>query len=146
MILPSHHGHLRTRQAFLTPYSLARRHPFCFGLHTSRSQLSSCLIPSLLLNTHRLDGYSPLKSSSMTTNPLGFPSWNIPGDNAWQLTAASLVGLQSIPGLAVMYAGLVKKKWAINSAFMVFYAFSCILIVWVIWGYKMGMRSNASTL
>ncbi|MCJ1294793.1 hypothetical protein MMC34_006351 [Xylographa carneopallida] len=73
----------------------------------------------------------------MATNPLGFPSWNIPGDNAWQLTAASLVGLQSIPGLAVLYAGIVKKKWAINSAFMVFYAFSCVLIVWVIWGYKM---------
>jgi Amt family ammonium transporter len=24
------------------------------------------------------------------------------GDNAWQLTAASLVGLQSVPGLVVM--------------------------------------------
>ncbi|MCJ1250343.1 hypothetical protein MMC30_007569 [Trapelia coarctata] len=42
------------------------------------------------------------------------------GDNAWQLIAAGLVGLQSIPGLAVLYAGIVKKKWAINSAFMVF--------------------------
>ena len=29
------------------------------------------------------------------------------GDNAWQLTAASLVGLQSVPGLAVLYAGVV---------------------------------------
>lgn len=59
------------------------------------------------------------------------------GDNAWQLTAASLVGLQSIPGLAVLYAGIVKKKWAINSAFMVFYAFSAVLVVWVLWAYKM---------
>lgn len=59
------------------------------------------------------------------------------GDNAWQLTAASLVGLQSIPGLAVLYAGIVKKKWAINSAFMVFYAISAVLVVWVLWVYKM---------
>ena len=66
------------------------------------------------------------------------PSWLNAGDNAWQLTAASLVGLQSIPGLAVLYAGIVKRKWAINSAFMVFYAFAATLIVWVLFAYKMG--------
>jgi Amt family ammonium transporter len=52
------------------------------------------------------------------------PAWLDTGDNAWQLTAASLVGLQSIPGLMVLYAGLVKKKWAINSMFMAFYGFA----------------------
>src|SRR5271168_4572208 len=65
------------------------------------------------------------------------PSWLIQGDNAWQLTAASLVALQSIPGLAIMYAGIVKRKWAINSAFMAFYAFAAVLICWVLWAYKM---------
>jgi len=65
------------------------------------------------------------------------PSWLNEGDNAWQLTAASLVALQSIPGLAVMYAGIVKRKWAINSAFMAFYAFAAVLICWVLWAYKM---------
>eukprot|EP00850_Spirogloea_muscicola_P025123 SM002237S07036 [mRNA] locus=s2237:328:1748:- [translate_table: standard] len=58
------------------------------------------------------------------------------GDNAWQLTAATLVGLQSIPGLMILYGGIVKKKWAVNSAFMVLYAFSAVLICWVGWGYK----------
>jgi Amt family ammonium transporter len=60
------------------------------------------------------------------------------GDNAWQLTAASLVALQSVPGLVVLYAGIVKTKWAINSAFMAFYAFAAVLICWVLWGYKVG--------
>ena len=64
------------------------------------------------------------------------PSWLIKGDNAWQLTAASLVGLQSVPGLVVLYSGIVKKKWAINSAFMAFYAFACVLICWVVYAYK----------
>jgi Amt family ammonium transporter len=66
------------------------------------------------------------------------PPWLNNGDNAWQLTAASLVGLQSIPGLVIFYAGIMKRKWAINSAFMAFYAFACVLIVWVIFAYKMG--------
>jgi Amt family ammonium transporter len=65
-------------------------------------------------------------------------TWLDTGDNAWQLTAASLVGLQSIPGLVVLYAGIVKRKWAINSAFMAFYAFAAVLICWVTWAYKMG--------
>lgn len=66
------------------------------------------------------------------------PSWLVNGDNAWQLTAATLVGLQSVPGLMVMYAGLVKKKWAINSAFMVLYAFAAVLVCWTIFDYKAG--------
>jgi ammonium transporter, Amt family len=59
------------------------------------------------------------------------------GDNAWQLTAASLVALQSVPGLVVLSAGLVKTKWAINSAFMAFYAFAMTLVCWVLWAYKL---------
>src|ERR1700738_5428448 len=66
------------------------------------------------------------------------PPWLDKGDNAWQLTASSLVGLQSIPGLVVLYAGIVKRKWAINSAFMAFYAYAAVMICWVLWAYKMG--------
>jgi ammonium transporter, Amt family len=65
------------------------------------------------------------------------PKWLDTGDNAWQLAAATFVGLQSIPGLAVLYGGVVKKKWAINSAFMCFYAFASVLVVWVLFDYNM---------
>src|SRR6516164_4223162 len=44
------------------------------------------------------------------------PQWLDSGNNAWQLAAATFVGLQSIPGLTILYGGIVKKKWAINSA------------------------------
>jgi Amt family ammonium transporter len=65
------------------------------------------------------------------------PQWLDTGDNAWQLAAATFVGLQSIPGLTVLYGGIVKKKWAINSAFMAMYAFASVLVVWVLFGYNM---------
>jgi ammonium transporter, Amt family len=65
------------------------------------------------------------------------PKWLDTGNNAWQLAAATFVGLQSIPGLVVLYGGLVKKKWAINSAFMAMYAFAAVMIVWVLWAYNM---------
>jgi Amt family ammonium transporter len=65
------------------------------------------------------------------------PHWLNEGDNAWQLAAATFVGLQSIPGLTVLYGGIVKKKWAINSAFMSMYAFASVLIVWILFDYNM---------
>ncbi len=65
------------------------------------------------------------------------PKWLDTGNNAWQLAAATFVGMQSIPGLAVLYGGYVKQKWAINSAFMCFYAFASVLVVWVLFDYNM---------
>ncbi|HEY1798991.1 MAG TPA: ammonium transporter [Stellaceae bacterium] len=65
------------------------------------------------------------------------PKWLDTGSNAWQMAAATFVGLQSIPGLVILYGGIVKKKWALNSAFMAMYAFAAVMIVWVLWGYNM---------
>src|SRR5580704_4090367 len=65
------------------------------------------------------------------------PKWLDTGNNAWQLAAATFVGLQSIPGLMVLYGGVVKKKWAINSAFMTLYAFASVLVVWILFDYNM---------
>ncbi|MGH7051798.1 MAG: ammonium transporter, partial [Acetobacteraceae bacterium] len=65
------------------------------------------------------------------------PKWLDTGDNAWQLAAATFVALQSVPGLVILYGGIVKKKWAINSAFMAIYGFAAVMVVWALWAYKM---------
>ena len=65
------------------------------------------------------------------------PKWLDTGSNAWQMAAATFVGLQSVPGLVILYGGIVKKKWALNSAFMAMYAFAAVMIVWVLWAYNM---------
>jgi ammonium transporter, Amt family len=69
------------------------------------------------------------------------PSWLDTGANAWQLTAATFVGLMSLPGLALLYGGLVPKKWVVNTMFMAFTGFSMVMVVWVLWAYKMGFGS-----
>jgi len=38
-----------------------------------------------------------------------YPTWLHPGDNAWQMTAATLVGLMSVPGLVVLYGGVMQN-------------------------------------
>src|SRR5438093_7197394 len=67
-----------------------------------------------------------------------YPSWLNPGDNAWQMTAATFVGLMSVPGLVVLYGGVMQKRWSVNSMMMAFIAFALVLIVWVGYGFKMG--------
>src|SRR5213596_874853 len=66
-----------------------------------------------------------------------YEAWLNPGDNAWQLTAATLVGLMSVPGLAVLYGGVMQKRWSVNSMMLSFVAFALVLLLWVLWGYKM---------
>ncbi|KAF9594031.1 hypothetical protein IFM89_026883 [Coptis chinensis] len=69
--------------------------------------------------------------------PPAVPDWLNKGDNAWQMTASTLVALQSMPGLVILYGSIVKKKWAVNSAFMALYAFAAVLICWVLLCYRM---------
>jgi len=72
-----------------------------------------------------------------------YPSWLNTGDNTWQLVAATFVGLMSLPGLAVLYASIVQKKWAVNVLAMMFAGFSLVLVAWVLWSYKMGFGATS---
>src|SRR3984893_14051257 len=69
---------------------------------------------------------------------LAYPDFVVAGDNAWQLTAATLVGLMSVPGLAILYGGVMQKRWSVNSMMLTFVAFALVLVAWVLWAFKMG--------
>ncbi|MBV8597952.1 MAG: ammonium transporter [Actinobacteria bacterium] len=69
---------------------------------------------------------------------LPYPSWLNPGDNAWQVTAATLVGLMSVPGLVVLYGSVMQKRWSVNSMMLAFTGFAAVLIVWVFYAFDMG--------
>ena len=78
-----------------------------------------------------------------TAVPVPYPSWLNPADNTWQITAATFVGLMSLPALAVLYASIVQKKWAVNVLAMMFAGFSLVLVAWVLWSYKMGFGATS---
>ncbi|KAF8728965.1 hypothetical protein HU200_018268 [Digitaria exilis] len=65
------------------------------------------------------------------------PEWLNKGDNAWQMLSATLVGLQGFPGLALFYAGLLHRKWAVNSSFMALYAMAAAMPCWALWAHNM---------
>ena len=49
----------------------------------------------------------------------------------------------SLPGLAVLYGGLVQRKWVVNTMLMIFSGFSAVLVVWMLWGYNLGFGPAA---
>lgn len=68
------------------------------------------------------------------------------GNNSWQMTAATLVGLMSIPGLVVLYGGVMQKRWSVNSMMMAFVAFAIVLILWCLFAFKMAFGTPTHIL
>ncbi|MES2207982.1 MAG: ammonium transporter [Pseudomonadota bacterium] len=53
------------------------------------------------------------------------------GDTAWMLVSTAFVLMMTIPGLALFYSGLVRKKNALST---IGHSFSSVLLVSVLWG------------
>ena len=64
------------------------------------------------------------------------------GDTAWMIVATALVMLMSIPGLALFYGGLAKRKDSLNTMAMTFVTFCIVSLLWVIYGYTFSFGSD----
>src|ERR1700759_3434664 len=59
------------------------------------------------------------------------------GDTAWMLASTGLVLLMTIPGLALFYAGMVRKKNVLATIAQSFGATALITVLWMLIGYSM---------
>ncbi|MGZ4915415.1 MAG: ammonium transporter [Halobacteriota archaeon] len=57
------------------------------------------------------------------------------GDTAWMLISTALVMFMTVPGLALFYAGLVRRENVLNTLFLSFSAYAVASIVWFVYGY-----------
>lgn len=64
------------------------------------------------------------------------------GDTAWMLVAAAMVMLMTIPGLALFYGGLAKRKDSLNTMAMSFVTFCIISLLWVIFGFSFSFNGD----
>ena len=64
------------------------------------------------------------------------------GDTAWMLTSTALVLMMTIPGLALFYGGMVRKK-NVLAIVMQCFAITCIVtIVWMVIGYSLAFTDG----
>src|SRR6202451_795155 len=64
------------------------------------------------------------------------------GDTAWMITSSALVLLMTIPGLALFYAGMVRKKNILATAAQSFGATCIITVLWMVIGYSIAFTNN----
>jgi Amt family ammonium transporter len=60
-----------------------------------------------------------------------------PGHNAWMMTSAALVLFMTLPGLALFYGGLVRKKNALSVLAQCFGITGLVTILWWAFGYSL---------
>jgi Amt family ammonium transporter len=66
------------------------------------------------------------------------------GDTAWMLTATALVLMMTIPGLALFYGGMVRKKNVLATVAQSFGATCIITVLWMVISYSMAFTTNSS--
>jgi Amt family ammonium transporter len=68
------------------------------------------------------------------------------GDTAWMLSATALVLLMTIPGLALFYAGMVRKKNVLGTMAHSFATTCIVTILWVVIGYSLAFMPGSAFL
>jgi len=66
------------------------------------------------------------------------------GDTAWLLTSTALVLMMTIPGLALFYAGMVRKKNILATAAQSFAITAVVTVVWAIIGYSLAFTNGGA--
>ena len=66
------------------------------------------------------------------------------GDTAWLLTATALVLLMTLPGLALFYGGMVRRKNVLGTMMHSLSAAAVVTVVWVLIGYSLAFGNGAS--
>src|SRR5256714_10121906 len=64
------------------------------------------------------------------------------GDTAWMIAATALVLMMSIPGLALFYCGMVRKKNVLATMAQTFLCIALGSLLWVLVGYTLAFSGG----
>jgi ammonium transporter, Amt family len=64
------------------------------------------------------------------------------GDTAWMLTSMAIVLMMTLPGLALFYGGMVRKK-NVGDTVMTSFAIACLIsVLWLVFTYSLAFRAG----
>ncbi|KAA9369201.1 ammonium transporter [Ochrobactrum quorumnocens] len=103
-------------------------------------QMALATLPALLV----LAG-TALAQDAAATAPTPTPTPTLDtGDTAWMLTSTALVLMMTIPGLALFYGGMVRKKNVLSTVMQSF-AVTCLMsVLWMVAGYSLAFTDGGS--
>ena len=126
-----------------------------FASHvTSKSWAQPADLPAIQAKTAPADGIVPAQDAKpaepakpeekKAEEKKPTPSTLSPGDTAWMLTATALVLLMTIPGVALFYGGMVRKKNVLSVVMHVFAITCLITVVWIVIGYSLAFTGDGN--
>jgi Amt family ammonium transporter len=68
------------------------------------------------------------------------------GDTAWMLTSTALVLLMTIPGVALFYSGMVRKKNVLATAMQSFAITCLVTVIWMVVGYSLAFDAGTAII
>jgi Amt family ammonium transporter len=91
------------------------------------------------------DSAAPAAAAAAPTEPVqvGFDKINS-GDTAWMLTSSALVLMMTIPGLALFYGGMVRKKNVLATLMQSFVITCLVTVLWWAVGYSIAFTPGGS--
>ncbi len=86
---------------------------------------------------------TPAVAAPAVDEPAAAPAPKIDtGDTAWMLTSSVLVLMMTIPGLALFYGGMVRKKNILATLAQSFGATALITVLWMVIGYSFAFTGD----
>ena len=64
------------------------------------------------------------------------------GDTAWMLTSTALVLMMTVPGLALFYGGMVRKKNVLDTMMQSFAITCLVTVIWMVAGYSIAFDTT----
>jgi Amt family ammonium transporter len=112
----------------------------CFG-----AAVCLLLVASSALAQVQQAPAAPTPSAATPGAPAGQnppPSELNSGDTAWMLTSSALVLMMTVPGLALFYGGLVRKKNILGVMMQCMFLAGMLSVVWALWGYSLAFDDD----
>ncbi len=94
--------------------------------------------------TRKYAGLVALVAAAATTPAMAQETALDSGDTAWMMTSTVLVLMMTIPGLALFYGGMVRKKNVLTTIMQSF-AVTCLMtVIWMVVGYSLAFSDGGA--
>ncbi len=115
--------------------------------HAQTAPQASAAVPTPAVNATGPAASPAAAPATATTTPAATPAAPFKtdsGDTAWLLVSTALVLMMTIPGLALFYGGMVRKKNVIATVAQSFAVTAVVTLVWFVGAYSLAFSANAS--
>ncbi|MCC7086742.1 MAG: ammonium transporter [Pirellulales bacterium] len=104
------------------------------------------LAAALLLDSISASAQAPTstKLATASASATGAATAHMAGDNAWMLTCSAFVLFMTVPGLAMFYGGLVRKKNVLGVMMQCVFLMGMNSIIWALYGYSLAYGGDAA--